>query len=160
MEDLLKKETVKRVNNFIKQFDSSLEIIVLDKTARTAKDAATALNCKVGAIVKSLVLKADNGFLICLVAGDKRCSLNKLKKLIGKKDVRMADAEQVKLQTGFSIGGVAPVAHLNRLEVLIDNSLGRFKDVFSAAGHPNCIFKINYNNLIKITNGLEKEISE
>jgi len=160
MEDLLEKESVKRVNDFIKKFDSSLEIIILDKTARTAKDAATALNCEVGAIVKSLVLKADNGFLICLVAGDKRCSLNKLKKLMEKKDVSMADAEQVKSQTGFSIGGVAPVAHLNKLEVLIDNSLGRFKDVFSAAGHPNCIFKINYNNLIKITNGLEKEISE
>ena len=160
MEDLLKKESVKRVNDFIKQFDSSLEIIVLDKTARTAKDAATALNCEVGAIVKSLVLRADNGFLICLVAGDKRCSLNKLKKLIGKKDVSMADAEQVKLQTGFSIGGVAPVAHLNKLEVLIDNSLGRFKDVFEAAGHPNSIFKISYNGLIEITKGSEKEISE
>jgi len=160
MEDLLKKESVKRVNNFIKQFDSSLEIIMLDKTARTAKDAATALNCEVGAIVKSLVLRADNGFLICLVAGDKRCSLNKLKKLVVKKDVCMADAEQVKLQTGFSIGGVAPVAHLNKLEVLIDNSLGRFNDVFSAAGHPNCIFKIGYSQLIKITNGSEKDISE
>ena len=72
----------------------------------------------------------------------------------------MADAEQVKSQTGFSIGGVAPVAHSNRLEVLVDNSLGRFKVVFAAAGHPNSIFKINYNQLIKITNGLEKEISE
>ena len=160
MEDLLKKESVKRVNDFIKKFDSSLEIITLDKSARTAKDAATALNCAVGAIVKSLVLKADNGFLVCLVAGDKRCSLNKLKKSIGKKDVNMADAEQVKSQTGFSIGGVAPVAHLNKLEVLFDNSLGRFKDVFSAAGHPNCIFKIGYSQLIKITNGSEKEISE
>ena len=160
MENLLEKESVKRVNDFIKQFDSSLKIIVLDKTARTAKDAATALNCEVGAIVKSLVLRADNGFLICLVAGDKRCSLNKLKKLIGKKDVCMAEAEQVKSQTGFSIGGVSPVAHLNKLEVLIDNSLGRFKDVFSAAGHPNCIFKIGYSQLIKITNGSEKEISE
>ena len=87
MENLLEKESVKRVNNFIKQFDSSLEVIVLSKTARTAKDAATALNCEVGAIVKSLVLRADNGFLLCLVAGDKRCSLNKLKKLIKKKDV-------------------------------------------------------------------------
>ena len=115
MENLLEKDSVKRVNDFIKQFDSSLKIIVLDKTARTAKDAATALNCEVGAIVKSLVLRADNGFLICLVAGDKRCSLNKLKKLIGKKDVCMADAEQVKSQTGFSIGGVSPVAHLNKL---------------------------------------------
>ena len=58
MENLLEKESVKRVNDFIKQFDSSLEIIILNKTARTAKDAATALNCEVGAIVKSLVSKS------------------------------------------------------------------------------------------------------
>ena len=160
MNEIINKEPVQRVIKVLNKFDKNLQVQVLKDTARTAKDAATALNCEVGAIVKSLVLRADNGFLICLVAGDKRCSLNKLKKLIGKKDVCMADAEQVKLQTGFSIGGVAPVAHLNRLEVLIDNSLGRFKDVFSAAGHPNCIFKIGYSQLIKITNGSEKEISE
>jgi len=160
MENIFEKETVKRVNTLIKQFDHSLKVIVLEKTARTAKDAATALNCEVGAIVKSLVLRAEDTFLLCLIAGDKRCSLNKVKKIILKKDVCMADAEQVKSQTGFSIGGVAPVAHLNKLEVLIDNSLGRFKDVFAAAGHPNSIFKISYKHLIKITDGLEKEISE
>ncbi len=160
MENILEKESVKRVNAFIKNFDSSIKIVVLNKTARTAKDAAFALNCNVGAIVKSLVLRAENVFLLCLIAGDKKCSLNKLKKLIGKKDVCMADAEQVKLQTGFSIGGVAPIAHLNKLEVIIDNSLGRFKDVFAAAGHPNSIFKISYTQLIKITKGSEQEISE
>ena len=160
MENLLEKESIKKVNNFIKQFDSSLKVIILNKTARTAQDAATALNCEVGAIVKSLVLRTNDDFILCLVPGDKRCSLNKLKKLTGKKDVCMADAEQVKLQTGFSIGGVAPVAHLNKLNVIVDNSLGRFKDVFAAAGHPNSIFKISYNQLIKNTNGLEKEITE
>ena len=160
MENLLEKESVKRVNDFIKQFDPSLEVTILSKTARTAKDAAAALNCEVGAIVKSLVLRANNGFLLCLVAGDKRCSLNKLKKLIEKKDVCMADAEQVKSQTGFSIGGVAPVAHLNKLKVLTDNSLGRYKYVFAAAGHPSCIFRIGYSQLLKITNGSEEAISE
>ena len=160
MENLIEKESVKRVNDFIKQFDTSLEIIVLDKTAKTAKDAAYALNCEVGAIVKSLVLRANGNFLLCLVAGDKRCSLNKVKKLIAKKDVCMADAEQVKSQTGFSIGGVAPVAHLSKLNVLIDKSLQRFQNVFGAAGHPNCVFKVSYEQLVKITNGSEKEISE
>ena len=76
MENLLEKESVKRVNNFIKHFDSSLQITVLDKTARTAVDAANALNCEVGAIVKSLVLRANDTFILCLVAVDKRCSLN------------------------------------------------------------------------------------
>ena len=72
----------------------------------------------------------------------------------------MANANEVKLITGFSIGGVSPVAHVNNLEVLIDISLGRFSHVFAAAGHPNCGFKIDYNKLIKITKGSEKEISE
>jgi len=87
MEDLLSKKPVKRVQEFITQFDSKLKILTLDTTARTAKDAAESLGCEVGAIVKSLVFKADDTFLICLVAGDKRCSLNKLKKVISKKDV-------------------------------------------------------------------------
>ena len=72
----------------------------------------------------------------------------------------MANADEVKENTGFSIGGVAPVAHIKKLNILIDKSLSRFNYVFAAAGHPNCVFKISYNQLIKITNGLEKEISE
>ena len=132
----------------------------LNTTARTAKDAAESLGCEVGAIVKSLVFKADGTFLICLVAGDKRCSLNKLKKIINKKDVCMANADEAKSNTGFSIGGVSPVAHITNLDVLVDKSLSRFQFVFAAAGHPNCVFKITYDQLIKITNASEKEISE
>ena len=153
MENLLEKESVKRVSEFLKKFNSSLSVIILEQTARTAKDAANALKCEVGAIVKSLVFKAEDSFLLCLVAGDKRCSLN-------KKDVCMADAVQVKSQTGFSIGGVSPIAHLNNLKILVDSSLSRFNNVFAAAGHPNCVFKITYLDLIKITNGTEKEITE
>ena len=81
MENLLNKEPVKRVQKFIAQFDPNLKVFPLDTTARTAKDAAESLGCEVGAIVKSLVFRADDTFLICLVAGDKRCSLNKLKRL-------------------------------------------------------------------------------
>ena len=160
MENLINKEPVKRVQEFINKFDSKLKILVLDTTARTAKDAATSLKCEVGAIVKSLLLRAENSFLICLIAGDRRCSLNKLKKILNQKDVSMADANEVKKNTGFSIGGVAPVAHIKNLDILVDKSLNRFQYVFAAAGHPNCVFKINYRELIKITNGIEKEISE
>ena len=160
MENLLNKEAVKKVQEFIKQFDSKLEVIVLDTTAKTAQEAANSLRCEVGAIVKSLLFKAEDIFLICLIAGDKRCSLNKLKKILKKKDVSMANANEVKKNTGFSIGGVAPVAHATSLDILIDKSLNRFSYIFAAAGHPNCVFKITYNNLVKITNGSEKEISE
>ena len=160
MENLLNKETIKRVQEFIAQFDPKLKVLSLDTTARTAKDAAESLGCEVGAIVKSLVFRADDTFLICLVAGDKRCSLNKLKKIIRKKDVCMANADEVKSNTGFSIGGVAPIAHLKKLNILIDQSLGRFQSVFAAAGHPNSIFKIEYNQLVQMTKGEVKEITE
>ena len=160
MEDFLKKEAVKRVQEFITKFDPKLKVLALDTTARTAKDAAESLGCEVGAIVKSLVFRADDTFLICLVAGDKRCSLNKLKKVISKKDVCMANAEEVKVNTGFSIGGVAPIAHLKKLNILIDQSLGRFQSVFAAAGHPNSIFKIEYSQLVQMSKGEVKEIIE
>jgi len=153
MENILEKEPVKRVQEFINQFNPQLKVLVLDTTARTAKDAAESLGCEVGAIVKSLVFRTDDTFLICLVAGDKRCSLNKLKKIVSKKDVCMANADEVKVNTGFSIGGVAPIAHLKKLNILIDKSLGRFQIVFAAAGHPNSIFKIKYNQLVQITKG-------
>ena len=158
MEDLLNKESVQRVVKVLSNFDTSLKVEVLNSSARTAKDAATALNCEVGAIVKSLLLRTDDNFILCLVSGDKRCSLNKVKKILNKKDVSMSDAEQVKNQTGFSIGGVSPVAHLNRIKILIDSSLSRYENVYAAAGHPNSIFKITYKQLIKLTEGKEEDI--
>ena len=157
---LLDKEPVKRAEKFLKNFDQSLEVIVLENSARTAQDAATALACDVGAIVKSLLFKAENTFILCLVAGDKRCSLNKLKKAKDKKDISMASPEEVKTQTGYTIGGVSPVGHLERIEIIIDNSLERFNELFAAAGHPNCVFKTNYNDIQKITNGKVEDIIE
>ena len=157
---LLDKEPVKRVEKFLKGFDQSLEVIVLENSARTAKDAAIALGCDVGAIVKSLLFKTGDNFTLCLVAGDKRCSLNKLKKIKDKKDISMASPEEVKNQTGYTIGGVSPVGHLNKLEIFIDKSLERFNELFAAAGHPNCVFKINFKDIQKITNGKVEDIIE
>ena len=157
---LLDKEPVKRVEKFLKGFDQSLEVIVLENSARTAKDAAIALGCDVGAIVKSLLFKTGDNFNLCLVAGDKRCSLNKLKKIKNIKDISMASPEEVKTQTGYTIGGVSPVGHLNKLEIFIDKSLERFNELFAAAGHPNCIFKINFKDIQKITNGKVEDIIE
>ena len=158
MEDLLNKESVQRVVKVLSNFDNSLRVEVLNSSARTAKDAAISLNCEVGAIVKSLLLRTEGNFILCLVAGDKRCSLNKVKKILNMKDVSMADADQVKSQTGFSIGGVSPVAHLNKIKILIDSSFSRYESVYAAAGHPNSIFKISYKQLIKLTEGIEEDI--
>jgi Cys-tRNA(Pro) deacylase len=157
---LLDKEPVKRAEKFLKNFDQSLEVLVLENSARTAQDAATALACDVGAIVKSLLFKTENSFILCLVAGDKRCSLNKLKNIKDKKNVSMATPEDVKTQTGYTIGGVSPIGHLEDIEVIIDNSLKRFTKLYSAAGHPNCVFKINFKDIKKITNGKVEDIVE
>ena len=157
---LLDKQPVKRAQKFLKDFDKSLEVIILENSARTAQDAATALDCNVGAIVKSLLFKTRDSFMLCLVAGDKRCSLNKLKKIKNEKDISMASPEEVKTQTGYTIGGVSPIGHLNKLEILIDNSLKRFNELSAAAGHPNCVFKINFRNIQKITNGKVEDIIE
>ncbi len=160
MNEILNKQPVQRVKNKLKEFDDTLEIVVLGSSARTANDAAESLKTEVGSIVKSLLLRTKTSFLLCLVAGDKKCSLNKIKKIINQKDVSMANANQVKEITGFTIGGVSPIGHLNKIDILIDESLKRFSFVFAAAGHPNSIFKINFENLCKITNGLVKDISE
>ena len=157
---LLNKEPVKRAEKCLKEFDENLSVVELENSAKTAFDAANSLNCEVGAIVKSLLIKIENDFLLCLVSGDKRCSLNKLKKISEKKNVRMASADEVKSQTGYTIGGVSPVGHINKIQIFIDNSLSRFTDIFAAAGHPNVIFKINYEKLIQITKGDVKDITE
>ena len=157
---LLNKEPVKRAEKCLKEFDENLSVVELQNSAKTALDAANSLNCEVGEIVKSLLIKIENDFLLCLVSGDKRCSLNKLKKISEKKNVRMASADEVKSQTGYTIGGVSPVGHINKIQIFIDNSLSRFTDIFAAAGHPNVIFKINYEKLIQITKGDVKDITE
>ena len=143
---LLDKEPVKRVDSLLRDFDSTQKVIILDSSARTALEAASSLKCEVGAIVKSLLFKTKDTFTLCLVAGDK--------------NVSMATADDVKNITGYTIGGVSPIGHLNEIDIFIDNSLERFKSLFAAAGHPNCVFKIDFKNLQKITNGSIKEITE
>jgi len=157
---ILNKEPVLRAEKSLKQFNPNLNVIVLEQTARTAKDAATALGCKVGAIVKSLLFKADESFVLCLVSGDKRCSLNKLKKILDKKDISMASPEDVKKVTGYTIGGVSPTGHLIKMKIFIDETLNRFSSIFAAAGHPNAVFEIDFENLKALTSGEIKEITE
>ena len=157
---VIDKEPVKRAEKALKDFDQSLKIIELKTSARTALDAANSLNCEVGAIVKSLLLKTEQNFLLCLVAGDKKCSLNKLKKIKNLKDISMAHPDEVKTCTGYTIGGVSPVGHLTKIEIFVDSSLERFNAIFAAAGHPNCVFEIKFNKLVQITNGKIENITE
>ena len=158
--NLLNKEPVRRVQKILQDFDKNQKIIVLDTSARTALEAAASLGCEIGAIVKSLLFKTESNFKLCLVAGDKKASLNKIKRTLSIKDLSMASANDVKNITGYTIGGVSPIGHLNKVNILIDKSLNRFDSLFAAAGHPNCVFKISFKDLQKITNGSTYEITE
>jgi Cys-tRNA(Pro) deacylase len=156
----LTKEPVQRAEKYLKEFDTNLEVISLETSARTADEAASSLKCEVGAIVKSLLFSADHKFILCLVSGDKKASLNKLKKNLNINNIEMAKAEDVKQITGYTIGGVSPVGHLKKVNIYIDKNLDRFKDLYAAAGHPNCVFKISFINLVQITNGSILDITE
>ena len=113
-----------------------------------------------GAIVKSLLFKIGNKFCLCLVSGDKRCSLNKLKKKLGEKDVSMANPDEVKQITGYTIGGVSPIGHIVNTKVYMDKHLERFSKVFAAAGHPNAVFEITLFELKKLTNSDVDDLTE
>ena len=160
MNELLNKEPVKRVQKKLLEFDASYKVMVLDSSARTALEAAESLNTDVGSIVKSLLFKSENNFILCLVSGDRRCSLNKLKKIKQQKDISMANPQSVKEVTGFTIGGVSPIGHLKEVEIFIDNNLKRFQNIYAAAGHPNCVYKVNFENLLKMTSGKVEDITE
>ena len=160
MNTILSKEPVLRAEKSLKEFNPNLKVIVLEQTARTANDAATALGCKVGAIVKSLLFKVGEDFVLCLVSGDKRCSLNKLKKILSEKDVSMANPDDVKRVTGYTIGGVSPIGHLTKLKIFLDNNLKRFSKIYAAAGHPNAVFGIDFNQFILLTSAEIKEFTE
>ena len=160
MNDILNNEPVKRVQSAINNFDKNLKLQILKNTARYAQDASKALNCEVGSIIKSLVLRKNDLYFLCLVSGDKRCSLNKLKKISNVKDLSMADAQKVKEVTGFTIGGVSPIGSKDKLETFIDKNLARFDYLYGAAGHPNAVFKITFTDLEKITFGKTMDITE
>ena len=158
--NLLEKEPVKRAEKSIKEYNSDMSVIVLDSSAKTAIEAASSLGCEVGAIVKSLLFKTENTFTLFLVSGDKKASLNKIKITLNIKDASMDSPDDVKNVTGYTIGGVSPVGHLNKIEIFIDHSLARFENLYAAAGHPNCVFKTNFDDLQKITNGFIKDITQ
>ena len=157
---LLLKETIQRVEKQLKEFDPKQEVIELDSSARTALEAASSLGCEVGAIIKSLLFKTEQNHTLCLVAGDKKASLNKIKKILKIKNASLASSDDVKDVTGFTIGGVSPIGHLNDIKILIDSSLKRFNYLFAAAGHPNCVFKITFKDLNTITKGSIQELVE
>tara|TARA_B100002003_G_scaffold138959_1_gene128589 strand:- start:182 stop:670 length:489 start_codon:yes stop_codon:yes gene_type:complete len=162
MSDLLKRTTVLKVKKFLKKNLPDIELIQLEETARSAQDAAKSLKKEVGAIVKSLLFKnvETNEYYLCLVSGDQYLSLEKLSKIIGN-NITKANADECKEITGFSIGGVSPVAHTHSpSRIFIDEKLNRFNKIYAAAGHPYVVFGITFDNLQTITKGEINSIVE
>jgi len=161
MNELINRKAVTKVKNYLNKFDENIELIVLDETARTAIDAANSLKTEVGSIVKSLLFKDnDNNYYLCLVSGDKYVSTDKISQLVGL-TIKKTTAQECKEFTGYSIGGVSPIAHDNKPKlILIDKNLSKYEKVFAAAGHPYVVFSVTYSELVKLTNGTVNNIVE
>lgn len=145
---------VGRVRAALAAAGSPAEVIALAETARSAADAAAGIGCELGAIVKSLVFAVGGRPVMALVAGDRQCNTAVLPAILGiDGSCQRVDADVVREATGFSIGGVAPLAHTTALPVAIDASLGRFATVYAAAGHPHCVFATSLEELARLTGG-------
>jgi prolyl-tRNA editing enzyme YbaK/EbsC (Cys-tRNA(Pro) deacylase)/predicted Fe-S protein YdhL (DUF1289 family) len=148
-------EGVQRVVAVLQESGHPHMPVMLDDAARTAQQAADALGVRLGQIAKSIIFrrKSDDTAILVVTSGDRRVDERKVEALVcpdGKR-VGRADAEFVKAKTGFSIGGVSPLAHATEVVVLMDLSLMRFEEVWAAAGHPHAVFKLMPQELELLT---------
>ncbi len=151
-----------RVQAALDELGLGINVVEFSASTATAPEAAQAAGCELGAIVKSLLFLVDGQPTLVLVAGDRLADHKKLaaRFAVGKKKVKLADAETVLKITGYEVGGVPPVGHPQKLPVLVDDSLGRFETVWAAAGTHNAVFPIPYFQLVKITGGQVAAITE
>lgn len=151
----LERDAVKRVRGVLVNAGLSDNVIELSETARSAEDAAQAIGCDLGAIVKSLVFAIDRRFVMALVAGDHTCLEENLPRALNMDGtVRRPQASEVKGITGFTIGGVAPIGLSHNLPMVIDRSFKRFETIYAAAGHPHCVFAISFADLQRLTGAI------
>lgn len=130
-----------------------------EATARTAGEAATALGCEVGAIVKALVFTADGDPVLVLVSGAHRLDSGALAAHLGVGAVRQATPAVVREATGFAIGGVAPLGHPRPLRTVLDPALSRYDVIWAAAGTPNAVFPTTYDELRRLTGGTPADVA-
>ncbi|MBB5631961.1 prolyl-tRNA editing enzyme YbaK/EbsC (Cys-tRNA(Pro) deacylase) [Cryobacterium mesophilum] len=134
------------------------DVRTMDQSTHTAQEAAAAVGCDVGAIVKSLVFLADGAPLLVLVSGPNRVDTDVLGRELGAV-IEKSDAKRVKAETGYSIGGVPPFGHPVTLRTVIDPDLLRYDDVWAAAGSPTAVFRIDPDALLELTGGAVANIS-
>lgn len=148
-------DPVSRVQAALDALCPGTEIQTFDVSTGTAQQAAEAIGCELGAIVKSLCFVVNDDVVLVLAAGDRQVDAKALRRIfnVSKRQVKIADAQTVRQATGFEVGGVAPLGHLTPPITLIDRSLARFETVYAAAGSANTIFPIRYQTLVEATHG-------
>ena len=146
---------VQRVTDALAALGHAHTPVMLDDAARTAQQAADALGVALGQIAKSIIFrrKGDERSVLVVTSGDRRVDENKVQALVCPEGMKLgrADADFVKARTGFSIGGVSPLAHAEPPVVLIDRELFRFDRVWAAAGHPHAVFPLTPQELERYT---------
>lgn len=148
------KDSAQIVQDMIIQSGYDNEVIELPQSARTAQEAADALNCKVAQIAKSIIfrLEESNQPVLVIASGMNRVNEKQIEKFLNE-NIGKADAEFVREHTGFVIGGVSPIGHKKPILTFIDEDLLQYQDVWAAAGHPKAIFQLTPDELIKMTKG-------
>lgn len=148
-----------RVQAALASFGLDLEVIELPDSTRTAPEAAAAIGCTVEQIVKSLIFKTKSGKPVLITAsGGNRVNEKRVREIIGEKIAR-ADADFVREVTGYPIGGVPPIAHIQQIETIIDEDLLQYSEIWAAAGTPNAVFRLDPAQLVRITNGKIEKIT-
>jgi prolyl-tRNA editing enzyme YbaK/EbsC (Cys-tRNA(Pro) deacylase) len=142
-----------RFEQAARQEGLSLEVRRFPQGTRTAQDAARAIGCEIGQIVKSLVFVADGRPFLALTSGSNRADPTRLAALLGAGEIRKATAEEARDATGFAIGGTPPFAHASALRVLVDRDLLSHDLLWAAAGTPDAVFPIRPGELVRSSGG-------
>jgi prolyl-tRNA editing enzyme YbaK/EbsC (Cys-tRNA(Pro) deacylase) len=157
-------EATERVSALLRAAGHPHAPVMLDDAARTAAQAADALGVELGQIAKSIIFrrKPDDAAVLVITSGDKRVDEKKVQALVCTADQKLgrADADFVKAKTGFAIGGVSPVGHLNAPVVLIDQELARFEVIWAAAGHPHAVFQLDMAQLQSLTQAPVADVAQ
>src|SRR5512135_1827158 len=146
--------SVQKVQDAIKGLGFSIEVVELEATTRTSADAAQAVGCNVGQIAKSLIFqgKISNKPILVIASGSNRVNEKRIAEMISE-SIGKADADFVRQHTGFAIGGVPPVGHLEKLEIFIDEDLLKHEEIWAAVVRPHAVFRLTHPDLIKMTGG-------
>ncbi|MBM3354216.1 MAG: YbaK/EbsC family protein [Betaproteobacteria bacterium] len=160
MSAVLSNPSVERVRAALVVAGLSPDIVELPGAARTALAAAQFLGCEPAQIANSLVFRAQttDSAVLVMSSGAKRVSTTKLSGLVGE-SIGKADADFVRLHTGFAIGGVAPAGHTGNLRRYVERSLAAYAEIWAAAGHPSTVFRLTYADLVRITGGVEADLA-